>query len=91
MKEKIDFFENGDYKFVTNIVNEKLPILRGSKKFEEKYLKLYDIMEQLEDTFNENQKEMFNELIKLFYETEEYYCALAYSLGIKYGNDLNKI
>ena len=31
------------------------------------------------------QKEKFNNLIKSFYETEEYYFALSYSLGVKYG------
>lgn len=37
------------------------------------------------------QKEKFNEIISLFYNTEEYYFALAYSLGVKYAKDLKKI
>ena len=30
----------------------------------------------------------FNNFIKYFYETEEYYFVLSYSLGVKYGKDL---
>ena len=38
-----------------------------------------------------NLKEKFNEIIQLFLETEEYYFALSYSLGVKYGKDLNEL
>ena len=37
------------------------------------------------------QKEKFDEIIRLFYETEQYYFTLSYSLGVKYGEDLNKL
>ena len=31
MENKIDFFENGDYKFVTNLINEKMETLKKYK------------------------------------------------------------
>ena len=48
-------------------------------------------MEAIEDTLNEKQKEKFNEFVTLIYDIEEYYFAFVYSLGVKYGQDLEKI
>ena len=91
MEKKIEFFENGDYKFVTNLINERMEKLKECEDFNNKYQKLYDLMDDIELLFDDKQKEKFNEIVKLFYETEEYYFALAYSLGIRYGNDLKNL
>ncbi len=91
MDNKIEFFENGDYKFVTNLINERMEKLKECEDFNNKYQKLYDLMDDIELLFDDKQKEKFNEIVKLFYETEEYYFALAYSLGIRYGNDLKNL
>lgn len=91
MESKIDFFENGDYKFITNLINEKMDVLKKCENFNNKYKKLYDVMDELELMLDEVQKEKFNELVQLFYSTEEYYFALAYSLGVKYREDLKNL
>lgn len=91
MEEKIDFFENGDFKFVTNLINEKIGKLKKYEDFNEKYKKLYDTIDELDILLNDKQKQKFNEIMQLFYSTEEYYFALAYSLGVKYGNDLKNL
>lgn len=88
---KLDFFENGDYKLITNLINEKLETLKKYKDFDEQYTKLYDEIDELEVLLNDNQKDKLHEITKLFYNTEEYYFALAYSLGVKYGKDLEKL
>ena len=91
MENEIEFFENGDYKFVTNLINERMEKLKECEDFNKKYQRLYDLMDDIELLFDDKQKEKFNEIVKLFYETEEYYFALAYSLGIRYGNDLKNL
>lgn len=91
MDNKIEFFENGDYKFITNLISERMDKLRECEEFDKKYQKLYDLMDDIELLFDDKQKEKFNEIVKLFYETEEYYFALAYSLGVKYGKDLKNL
>lgn len=91
MESKIDFFENGDYKLITNLINEKVEILKENRDFNNKYTKLYDIIDELDLILDDKQKEKFNEMVQLFYSTEEYYFALAYSLGVKYGNDLRNL
>ena len=54
-------------------------------------MNLSKLIEELDNSLEGEQKEKFNEIIKLFYKTEEYYFAFSYSLGIKYGEDLKKI
>lgn len=87
----MDIFNNENYKFISNFVEEKISILKENENFSQKYKKLLDLMEELEKTLSEEQKEQFNEIIQLIYKTEEYYFALSYSLGVKYGEDLKKI
>ena len=59
----MEIFESGNYKFISELVEEKISILKNNIDF----------------------------IIELFYKTEEYYFALSYSLGVKYGEDLKKI
>ena len=91
MENRLDFFENGDYKLVTNLINDKIENLKKYKDFNEQYTKLYDAIDELEVILDDKQKEKFHEILQLFYNTEEYYFALAYSLGVKYGKDLEKL
>ncbi len=87
----MEIFNNENYKHISNLVEEKIPILKENQDFNKKYTRLSDAMEELEITLSEKQKEQFNEIVQLFYKTEEYYFALSYSLGVKYGEDLKKI
>lgn len=84
-------FENENYKYISEYVEKKIPILRKNKDFEEKYTRITDVIEELESTLKDYQKEELNEIIDLFYQTEEYYFAFAYSLGVKYGEELKKL
>ncbi len=91
MDDKMDFFENGDYRLITNLINDRMEKLKKYKGFNEKYTKLYDMIDEMDVLLNDEQKQKFNEIMQLFYETEEYYFALSYSLGVKYGNDLKNL
>ena len=87
----MEMFENNDYKFISDFVESKLSILRNNEEFNKKTKILSDSMEELEKTLSKEQKEKFDKIIKLFYDTEEYYFAFSYSLGVKYGEDLKKL
>lgn len=91
MSNKIELFENEDYLAISNFVETKLPNLRKNKNFEELYTKLYNKMESFEKDLSQEKREQFNEIVELFYKTEEYYLPFAYSLGIKYGKDIEKM
>jgi hypothetical protein len=90
MDEKA-IFEDVNYTLINNLVEEKIPILRKNQDFNAKYTKFFEILEKLENDLTGSQKALLDELIELNYKTEEYYMALAYSLGVKYRNDLEKI
>lgn len=91
MNDKIDFFENEDYKFITNLIDKKMNILKKCEGFNKQYVRLYDIMEEFGQDLEDEQKEKFNEIVSSFYNIEEYYFAFSYSLGVKYGNDLKNL
>lgn len=84
----MEIFNNENYKYISNFVESKIPILRQNKDFNKKYLEQSNLIDSLNETLSEKDKEKFNTLIKSFYETEEYYFALSYSLGVKYGENL---
>lgn len=87
----MEIFNNNDYKFISDFVEHKIPILKENENFKKDYLRLSDAMDELEPILSGPQKKLFNEIIQLFYKTEEYYFAFSYSLGIKYGEELKKI
>ena len=87
----MEIFDNEDYKFIGNFIEQKIPILKENKKFKKQCFRLNETIEKLEQSLSEKQKEEFDEIIQLFYNTEEYYFAFSYSLGVKYGNDLKKL
>lgn len=47
MGSKIDFFENCDYKFIINLIDEKISILKLYNEFNKQYLRLFYVMEEL--------------------------------------------
>jgi len=79
------------YELISELIEEKIPLLRKNEEFNEHYVRLSDAIDELENELPEKQKELFNEIVQLFFKTEEYYFALAYSLGIKYGLELKKL
>lgn len=87
----MEIFANNDFKFISNFVEQKIPILKENKNFKKEYLRLTDSMEKLEQTLSEQQKKQFDEIVQLFYKTEEFYFAFSFSLGLKYGEELKKI
>lgn len=86
-----EIFKKEDYSFICELIESKLPKLKENSDFKLKYERLSDVIEELEKSLEGRQKDLFNEIIELFYKTEEYYFILAYSLGLKYGKELDKI
>ena len=91
MENKKEIFATENYKHIAKFVEEKIPVLKENIDFKEKYTKLSDLIDDMDKNLPSEYKEQFDEIIKLTYSVEEYYFALAYSLGIKYGEDLEKI
>lgn len=82
---------NDSRKIISNFVEKKLQILRENSDFNQKYIRLSDAIDELASCLTNEQNELFDEIVKLFYQTEEYYFALSYSLGVKYGEELKQL
>lgn len=91
MENRKEILNADDYKCISDFVEKRLPILRKNIDFNRKYERLSDAIEGLDKKLSGEQKEAFNEIIQLFYETEEYYFAFSYSLGVKYGEYLKEL
>ena len=87
----MNIFNDNTYLYISDLIEEKIEILKQNGDFKNRYLKLTDLIENLDKNIQEEYKEQFNEIIELFYTLEKYYFALAYSLGVKYGEDLKEI
>lgn len=87
----MEIFNNSDYKFISDFVESKIPILKENDSLKKDYLRLTDAIEELEASLPPAQKNQFDEIIQLFYRTEEFYFAFSYSLGLKYGTDLKNL
>lgn len=84
-------FENDRYDIIAEFIEEKIPVLKENKDFCEKYNKIYSIIDILKKSLKKEEQLLLDDLIDLNYEVEKYYFVLAYSLGVKYGEELNKI
>ena len=52
----MDFFNDGSYKFVTNMINEKIDVLKENGEFNEKYTRMYDLIDEFDLILEDNQK-----------------------------------
>ena len=91
MEKQENIFENENFRYISYFVEENIGVLKNNQDYQEKYKRLTDAMEELDITLTDIQKKQFHEIVQLFYQTEEYYFALSYSLGVKYGEDLKQI
>lgn len=86
-----DLFDKETVQHINNIVEDKMYVLKDVRDFNEKDKMLSLYMEELDNSLPEELKEKFDDVIRLTYQVEEYYFTLAYLLGSKYGDKLNKI
>ncbi len=68
---------------ISNLVEEKMPMLRDVKDFQEKDKMLAICTEELEKLLSGELREKFDNVMRLTYQVEEYYFTLAYILGSK--------
>lgn len=91
MNNKKDFFEDNNYKYISKFIEEKIHLLKQNSDYDQKYRRLFNLIDELNKELPINYKEKFNEIINLTYSVEEYYLVLAYSLGVKYGENLKNL
>ena len=73
--EDEEFIEN-----MSNFIEGKFEKLNQIQIFKEKDKKLTDITENFETTLTDEQNDVFDDIMRLIYQTEDYYFVLAYLL-----------
>lgn len=86
-----ELFDKITVKNISNLVEEKMKLLKNVQDFKEKDRKLYLAMEELDNILSDELREKFDNIVRLTYQVEEYYFTLAYILGTKYCKDTEKI
>lgn len=87
--EKI--FDQDMVSSVNNFIESKIDKLEKVKDFSEKNKRLTMNIENLDEKMPKDLKDTFDEMLRLTYQIEEYYFTLAYLLGAKYGEQLEKL
>ena len=87
----LEIFKNTDYMHISNFVETKLSRLREIEEYNKIYLENSNLIDELEKTLTDKEKNKFDKLIKSFYELEEYTFAYVYLLGIKFGKNLEDL
>ena len=86
-----EMFVNENYKYISKLVEKNIPALKENSNFNQNYTKLFDLIDEMNKELPIPYNEKFNEVINLTYLLEDYYFALAYSLGVKYGEHLKNL
>ena len=86
-----ELFDQDAISSINEFVENKSNLLNEIKDFKEKDKTLSLYMDELEKQLDKESKEKFDQIIKLMYQVEEYYIALAYSLGTKYGENIENL
>ena len=87
----MDIFQNDDYLYISNFVEDKLPELRKIDKYNKIYLENSSLIEELDSLLQEEEKQIFNNIIKTNSELENYYFAYAILLGAKYSKKIENL
>lgn len=87
----MNIFQNDDYLYISKFIESKLPQLKEIEKYNKIYLENSNLIDELETMLKGEEREKLEKLVKAFYELEAYYFALTYSLGVKYGKDLEHL
>ena len=91
MEKFEELFDQEMVENISNLVEEKMKVLKEVEDFRIKDKKLSNTMEELENALPDELQEKFDDVMRLTYQVEDYYFTLAYLLGMKYGEKMNKM
>jgi len=81
-----NLFDEDTVENISNLVEDKMPLLNGIPSFKEKDQALATATEELEDALSEELNTKFDKVMRLHYQIDSYYFTLAYFLGKQHGN-----
>ena len=88
MDDLKSLFDEDTVETISSLVEEKMHLLNCIPSFKEKDHTLAVETESFEDSLSKEQKDYFDTVMKLHYQIDSYYFALAYFLGKKHSDIL---
>ena len=81
MGDLSSLFDEDTVEAISNLVEEKMPLLNTVPAFKEKDQTLATATEEFENTLSKDQKVKFDNVMKLHYQIDSYYFTLAWKMG----------
>ena len=91
MQDLEKLFNDESISTISNIVEEKMHLLKNISNFNDKEKSLAMNLEIFEKDLSTELKEKFDTVMKLTYQIEEYYFTLAYFMGMQSGKTYEKL
>lgn len=91
MENLENVFDKDTVENISNLVETKIDMLKSIPDFKEKDSLFSTIMEELDENLPDDLKDKFDEMVRLNYQIEDYYFTLAFLLGSKYGDFVQKL
>ena len=91
MNDLNNLFDENTVETISNLVEEKMPLLNIITTFKEKDHSLAIATEELENSLSEDLKNKLDNVMRLHYQIDSYYFTLAYFLGKQHAEQLQKL
>ena len=91
MGDLSNLFDEDTVEAISNLVEEKMPLLNGVQSFKEKDQALAIATEEFENSLSEKLNNKFYDVMKLHYQIDSYYFTLAYFLGKQHSEQIKKL
>ena len=91
MSDLSNLFNDDTVETISNLVEEKMPLLNKITTFKEKDYALAKATEDLENSLSEDLNNKLDNIMKLHYQIDSYYFTLAYFLGKQHGEQIQKL
>ncbi|MEG1990361.1 MAG: hypothetical protein RR144_06120 [Clostridia bacterium] len=90
-ENKLNIFSQENFDYINNLIESKIDLLHTCEDYNVKFKLLTNEIDALENTLSPQDKELFKDIIHLFYTIDDYYSIFSYSLGVKFANELKKL
>ena len=91
MSDLSNLFNDDTVETISNLVEDKMPLLNKITAFKEKDYALAMATEDLENSLSEDLNNKLDNIMKLHYQIDSYYFTLAYFLGKQHGEQIQKL
>ena len=91
MNDLSNLFDENTVEAISNLIEEKMPLLNNVSAFKEKDHSLAIATEELENSLSEDLNNKLDNVMKLHYHIDSYYFTLAYFLGKQHGEQMQKL